>query len=150
MRLVSVVLFIPHLHLIMHKSISITSFFMGKGDENSCMQLTDTKGECQRVRGNASALPALSHSRMMKVSLCTLRLSVTELTSSLLFYNWNPRLSVCLSVTWRKKKQINTREFDEVLLRVTTCQRMLSLCPLKTGHRMDTASCHLQSTCKCK
>lgn len=149
MRLVSVVLFIPHLHLIMHKSIFIISFFMGKGDENSCMQLADTKGECQRVRGNASALPALSHSRMMKVSLCTLRLSVTELTSSLLFYNWNPRLSVCLS--HGKKKQINTHvNLTRFYSGVTTCQRMLSLCPLKTGHRMDTASCHLQSTCKYK
>lgn len=30
------------------------------------------------------------------------------------------------------------------------CQRMLSLCPLKTRLCMDTPSCHPGSTCKCK
>lgn len=129
----------------MHKSTSVISFFMGKSDENSCMQLTDTKGECQRVRGNASALPALNHSRMMKVSLCMLRLSVTELTSSLLFYNWNPRLSVCHV---EKKTNKHTCEFDEVLLRGHYVPKNAESLSIKNrtpyGYGIMPSSVHLQ------
>lgn len=50
-----------------------------------------------------------------------------------------------------EKTNKHVRGFVKVLLGVgDMCQRMLTLCPLKTRRRMHTPPCHLGSTCKCK